>query len=144
MKNITKIGVGVVIIDDNKVLLGHRIPKYDDTGGIYEPDTWTLPGGKLEYKEKIIECAKRETKEETNLDIENIEIFGCGDDIGSDRHFVTIYVHTNKYSGTASVMEKNKIDKWSWFELNNLPENIYTPSEKTLKVYKKIKKERNL
>ena len=48
-----KVGIGVVILDDNKVLLGHRCTKGKDTGGIYEPDSWCLPGGKQEDEETI-------------------------------------------------------------------------------------------
>ena len=70
MNEFIKVGVGVIIFSDNKILLGHRVAKYKDTGGIYEPDSWTLPGGKQEYDETIIDCAKRETKEETNIEEE--------------------------------------------------------------------------
>ena len=135
MNNYIKVGVGVVILNDSKVLLGHRVTKYKDTGGIYEPDSWTLPGGKQEYDETIIDCAKRETKEETNLDIDNVSVFGADDDISKDRHYVTIYTYATSYTGTPMVMEKDKIDEWKWYELDNLPQNIYSPSQKTLKLF---------
>ena len=75
MNNVIKIGLGIMIKDGNKVLLGHRCEKYGDTGGIYEPGSWTFPGGKQEYDETIFEGAIRETKEETNLDISDLEVF---------------------------------------------------------------------
>jgi 8-oxo-dGTP diphosphatase len=34
---------------------------------------WTLPGGRIETNEKPLECAIRETKEETGLEIEIID-----------------------------------------------------------------------
>ena len=92
MNNTIKVGVGVIILKDEKILLGHRVSKYKDTGGIYEPNSWTLPGGKQEYNETILECAKREALEETNLSIDDLEIFGADDDIAIDRHFITLYV----------------------------------------------------
>ena len=132
-----KIGIGVIILDDNKVLLGHRSIKRKDTGGIFEPDTWTLPGGKQEVDETILECAKREAKEETNLDIDELEVFGADDDIQPNKHFVTLYVTALNYSGELKIMEPDKEDKWEWFELNNLPDNLYSPSEKAIKTYLK-------
>ena len=135
MNNIIKIGIGVLILDENKVLLGHRCQKYKDTGGIYEPDSWTLPGGKQEYEETIIDCAKRETKEETNLDIENVSVFGVDDDISPDRHFITVYTCATSFNNTPKVMEKDKIDEWKWYEIDNLPENIYSPSAKQIKLF---------
>ena len=135
MDNYIKVGIGVVICNGNKVLLGHRVTKYKDTGGIYEPDSWTLPGGKQEYGETIIECAIRETKEETNLDITDVSVFGADDDISKDRHYVTIYTYASSFIGTPMVMEKDKIDEWKWYEFDKLPQNIYSPSQKTLKLF---------
>ena len=44
MDKFIKVGIGVMILDDNKVLLGHRSKDKEDTGGIFEIDCWTLPG----------------------------------------------------------------------------------------------------
>lgn len=143
MDKIIKVGIRVVIINnDNKVLLGHRASTSLDTGGIYEPDSWTCPGGKQEYEETIFECAKRETKEETNLDVNDLIVLGAEDDISTDRHYITISVLTNSFSGELKEMEKDKIDRWEWFSLNNLTNNLYSPSKKSINLYKKIKKEK--
>ncbi len=135
MNNTIKVGVGVIILKDEKILLGHRVSKYKDTGGIYEPNSWTLPGGKQEYNETILECAKREALEETNLSIDDLEIFGADDDIAIDRHFITLYVLSKSYKGDLKAIEVDKIDDWKWFDLNNLPNNLYSPSEKEIKKY---------
>lgn len=135
MDKIIKTGVGVMLLNDNKVLLGHRLSSIKDTGGIYEPDSWTFPGGKQKYEKTIIETAIRETKEETNLDISDIHVYTATDEFQSDRHFVTIGVISSSYEGELIVMEPNKIDKWSWFELDNLPDNIYTPSKNMIDEY---------
>ena len=135
MKEI-KTGIGVLILDENKVLLGHRAVNITDTGGIFEPDTWTLPGGKQEYDETILECAAREVKEETNLDIEDLEVYGADDDIQPNKHFVTLYVKALKYSGELKIMEPEKQDEWKWYDLDELPDNLYSPSKKALKLYK--------
>ena len=138
MNNI-KTGVGVLIVVDNKVLLGHRVDNKTDTGGIYEPGSWTCPGGKQEYDETIFECAIRETKEETNLDLDisSLQLFDATDDIQPNKHYVTLDVLATKYSGELKVMEPEKIDKWEWFDLDDLPENIYSPSKKEIDNYKK-------
>ena len=39
MENIIKVGVGVMILNDNKILLGHRSKDRKDTGGIYLDST---------------------------------------------------------------------------------------------------------
>ena len=137
MENIIKVGVGIMIKKDNKILLGHRSRKTQDTGGIYEPDTWTFPGGKQDYKETIFECAIREVQEETNLLISNMKVFSVSDDIQVDRHFVTIQVIAENYDGELKVMEPDKIDEWKWFSLDNLPDNLYSPTKKFIDNYLK-------
>ena len=52
MDKFIKVGIGVMILDDNKVLLGHRSKDKKDTGGIFEIDCWTLPGGKYAIHHK--------------------------------------------------------------------------------------------
>lgn len=136
MENIIKVGVGVIILKDECILMGHRVNNYKDTGGIYEPDSWTLPGGKQEYNETIEECAIREVKEETNLDIKDIKIFGASDDMAPNKHFITIHTIAIASSGNVSVMESDKIDEWKFFRIDDLPENIYSPSRKTIEFYK--------
>lgn len=140
MKNYIQTGCGVLIINKGKILLGHRSVKIVDTGGIYEPDSWTLPGGKQEYKESITECAIREVKEETGLNIIQPEIFNVSDDIQNDKHFVTIHFIAKNYTGDLTIMEPDKIDDWKWFDIINLPDKIYSPSKKFIDEYLEINK----
>ena len=137
MENYVRVGIGIMIKDGNKVLLGHRSKNRKDTGGIFEPDTWTFPGGKQEFSETIFEAAKREVKEETNLEIDDLEVFGASDDIQPSKHFVTIQIIANKHSGNLKVMEPTKEDEWKWFDLNNLPMNIYSPTKQFVDKYMK-------
>ena len=133
--NQLQVGVGVLIFNDKKqVLLGHRITT-EDTGGIYEPDTWTLPGGQMTYKETIYECAIRVVKDETALDIRDLEVYSANDDIAPDRHFVTLEIIAGVLDGEVKVKKPDKIDEWRWFDLNNLPDNLYSPSMKFIDKY---------
>ena len=60
---------GVIVIEDNCVLLVKR--KYAPYIGY-----WCLPAGFVEWEEGPEECALREAKEETNLDLELKSIHG--------------------------------------------------------------------
>ena len=138
MEKIIKAGVGVLIFDERgRLLLGRRALNAVDTGGIYEPGSWNCPGGKQEYDETIVEAAIREVKEETNLDISNVESFGASDDVEDGKHFVNIHLIAKSYSGTLKVMEPEKIDIWEWFPLDELPENLYSSSRETINFYLK-------
>ena len=67
--------------------------------------------------------------------IDELELFGAADDISTDRHYITMHVIAKKYSGELKVMEPDKEDEWEWFDLNNLPDKIYTPSKKFIDAY---------
>ncbi|MBU0929712.1 MAG: NUDIX domain-containing protein, partial [Nanoarchaeota archaeon] len=62
MDKIVRVGVGVYIIKDNKILFGKR-------KGFHGSGTWCPPGGHLEFNESIEECAIREVMEETGIKI---------------------------------------------------------------------------
>ena len=74
-------------------------------------------------------------KEETNLDIFNLEVFGAVDDIQPDRHFVTIHVLAREVVGELQVNEPDKQDEWKWFSLQELPDKIYSPSKKFIDAF---------
>ncbi len=71
MKNLDqkpRVGIGVILLKNNKVLLGKRNedPRKADSL-LHGEGTWTLPGGKLDFKENIQDCAYREVFEETSI-----------------------------------------------------------------------------
>ena len=139
-----RVGIGVLILQNGRLLLGHRVRNAADTGGIYEPDSWCLPGGKQEYGETILEGAVRETKEETNLDINDLKVYSAVDDLQPGKHYVTIQVIARACSGTLCVMEPEKQDEWKWFSVDQLPKNIYTPSKKFIDAYFRTQKQNYL
>ena len=58
---------------DDKYLMLHRSP----TKRIM-PDVWMAPGGHREFNEGLFECARREIKEETGLEIKNLRVIATG------------------------------------------------------------------
>jgi len=84
------IGVGVMILKNNKILLGLRNPdKIKASSELQGQGTWTMPGGKVDFHEKLIDAAKRELKEETDLDAVKIEFLCIQDDFTETAHYVT-------------------------------------------------------
>lgn len=116
-------------------MLWYRCNNKIDTWWIHEPDTRGFPWWKQEYDETVIQAAIRETKEETNLDILNPKVFTALDDIAPDRHFVTIWVICEEFNWE-KCMEPTKEDERKRFDLDDLPQNLYSPAKHLLDYYK--------
>ncbi len=56
------------------------------------PFGWALPGGFLDYGESVEECAIREAKEETNLELKDLKQFHTYSEPGRDPRFQTVTV----------------------------------------------------
>ena len=135
-----RVGVGVMIMRGDNVLLGrrHQDPEKADSK-LHGEGTWTMPGGKLDFGEKLGDGACRETEEETGLKIhqDKLEIISVKDEIIPDAHFVTIGFLCPEINGEAKIMEPDEIVEWQWFSLDNLPSPIFPPSLKIIESFRK-------
>ncbi len=129
MENVRpKVGVGVAVIKDGKVLLGKRKNAHGE-------GTWSFPGGHLEYQETWSACAIRETLEETGLSIKNVRFGAVTNDIfyAEQKHYVTIIMLSDYVSGDLRNMEPDKCEKWEWFTWENLPDALFVSIKSLLK-----------
>lgn len=122
------IGIGVIVIKNNKVLLGKRKNSHGE-------GSWCFPGGHLEFNEEIEECGKREVLEETGIKIKNIKLGPFTNDIfkKEGKHYVTLFLTADYDSGKVRVMEPDKFEKWEWFEWGKLPKPLFLPIQNLLK-----------
>ncbi len=115
----TKVGVGVAIFKDGKVLLGKR-------QGSHGVGQYAGTGGHLEYMESFEDCAKRETREETGIEITNVR-FLCLSNLKeyAPKHYVDVGLIADWLSGEPRVMEPDKVESWDWYELDKIPEQLF-------------------
>lgn len=125
-----KVGIGVMVLKDGKVLLGKR--KNAHGAGEY-----SFPGGHLEYMESFEECARRETLEESGVEIENIRFLFLGNlKKYAPKHYIQIQFVADWKSGEPEVREPDKMDAWGWHPIDDIPEPRFAMIPQTIESYK--------
>lgn len=103
--------------------------------------TFQLPGGHLEYGESFEECARRELKEETNLDCSQSplklvlvtdSLFAADD--GGPRHYITLLMRAEiDDDSSLQWMEPDKNTEWKWVRWTDLKDkNLFAPLRKAV------------
>lgn len=123
------VGIGVLVYKDGKVLLGHRI-------GAHGRNTWSVPGGYLEFGESWEGCAAREVMEECGIAIQQIQFLAAVNNVfkTETHHSVTIFMTSNWQSGKARTIERDKFVDVGWFNTGNLPEPLFLPVQQLQKL----------
>lgn len=129
-----RVGIGVVVIKDNKILLGKR-------KGSHGAGSWCFPGGHLDFGETCEGCAIREVKEETGIEIKNITFAVATNDFmpKENKHYITIHMRSDYKSGKVKLLEPDKCERWEWFDLGSLPTPLFLPTNNALKQYNPLK-----
>ena len=125
-----KVGVGVMILKEGKILLAKRIASHG-------AGSYAFPGGHLEHLESIFECAKRETREEAGIEIENLR-FLCISNVALylPKHYINIGVLADWMSGEPRLMEQGKSEEWLWYSLDAFPAPLFDAIPNYIRAYK--------
>lgn len=113
----------LLLFKDKKVLLLRRF----NTG--YEDGQYSFIAGHVEKGETFSQCIIREAFEEANITIEQKDlkvshVMHRNSGLDKDDERVDIFFTVTKWSGELQNKEPNKCDDLSWFDLDNLPNNI--------------------
>ncbi len=112
---IPTIRVSVIIINEKEeiLLVLHKKPNCS---------YWVLPGGRLEYGETLTQCAIREIKEETNLEIIVERFIFLSEAIAPNksRHIVNFYVQARVIGGTMELGNDPVLEAVDYIPIANL------------------------
>lgn len=112
-------GVGVVIVEEGRLLLVRR-------GREPGRGLWAVPGGKVEPGEEMKVAARRETGEETGLDVEIGEVVWVGEVIEPGYHIVLIDYAGEVIGG--ELRQGDDADEVRWVDLVEARDLALTPT----------------
>ncbi len=115
---------GVALIEDDRVLWVQR--KFDP-----RKELWTLPAGFVEYDEHVAECAVRETKEETGLDVELSRLLGTYMALDDPRTRVVLIIYLARRCGGKLVAGDDAADA-RFFSVDEPPPIAFRAHEEAL------------
>lgn len=114
-----KVGIGIMIFKDGKILLGKR-------KGSHGEGEYAFPGGHLEYMESFEGCAIREINEECGIKVKNIRFqFLANLTKYAPKHYVHINFLADWEEGEPKILEPDKSESWGWYEIDNFPQPMF-------------------
>ena len=110
----------LILIKDSKILLLRRF----NTG--YEDGNYSVVAGHLDGDETFIQAMVREAKEEAGIDIKsnNLEVVHVMHRKCPNEERIDFFIQAKSWVGEPKIMEPHKCDDLSWFEIDNLPNNV--------------------
>lgn len=125
-----RVGVGLFIVKENKVLLGER-------RGSHGAAEYGGPGGHLEYGETAEQAAYRELAEECGITVKNLRLL-CVSDLLKymPKHYLDLGFAAEWASGEPEVREPHKLVSWGWYDIDALPNNLFGCVENYREAYK--------
>jgi 8-oxo-dGTP diphosphatase len=128
MSNI-KVGAGLVIIKNNKILMAKRKSKLGK-------GEYGTVGGHVEFGEHPSSAAQREAKEELGIEVGNIKFLACSSVIKYGKHYIDISFTAEIISGVPKILEPEAIESVDWYSLDDLPSPIFGPVKNYIEAYK--------
>ncbi|WP_298524190.1 NUDIX domain-containing protein [uncultured Methanobrevibacter sp.] len=118
---------GIIKNENNEILIVKRHPKSRT-----DPETWELPGGKVEKGEFFTDALIREIKEETNLDVNVGDFAEAIQNDYSHKRTVQIMMYLDVTGGEVKISEEHT--DWMWADIEKMRTlDVSTSLEKMLK-----------
>ena len=112
-------GVGCVVVRDGAMLMVRR-------GKEPAKGLWSLPGGRLEHGESLVEAAAREVLEETGLEVKVSDLLGVYEALG-DTHYVVLDYIGEAVGGAAEPTAGADAAEARWVPLEEISTLDCTP-----------------
>ncbi len=112
------VGVGVVFVRHGRVFLARR-------RGTLGEGSWGSAGGHLEFGESLVDCARREAREELGVDVGESRFLCLTNIVAYGRHYVDVEFLGDIGNQEPRMMEPEAFGEFGWFPLESPPEPLF-------------------
>lgn len=125
------VAVHLILVENGKILLLRRC----HTG--YEDGNYSVVAGHIDGNESVIKAMQREALEEAGIKIkeEDLEIVHVMHRKAKDRESIDYFLTCKNYEGKIQIMERDKCDELTFYDLENLPSNVIPYVRKGIEYY---------
>ena len=134
MAETPKTSVDILVIKNNKILLGLLTKKWNYQG----KQVYGVPGRDIRFNEKISDTVKRNIKEEFGCNITKYKIICVNANYALDNHYIGIGVIA-EIDGEPKTLIPEDWEKWEWFAKNEIPNNLFPATKNLIECYFKNK-----
>lgn len=132
MKKFPKVNVDILVIRNNKVLLGLLTKAWGYKG----KQVYGVPGSDIEFGKTIGETVKRDIKKHIGCQVIRYKIISVNANYALGNHYIGIGV-VAKIKGSPKVINPKEWDKWEWFNKSKTPSNLFPPAKNLIDCYLK-------
>lgn len=133
-KKIPKVNIDILVIQNNKILLGLLTKKWSYKG----KQVYGVPGRDIWFGEKIGETVKRNIKEEFGCNVKKYKIISVNANYALGNHYIGIGV-VAEIDGEPKLLMPEDWEKWEWFHLDKVPQNLFPAAKNAIESYLKNK-----
>jgi len=115
---IPKVAVNAFVVHKGQVLLCLRHSA---------PPAWTVPGGHMHSGETLEDATRREVKEETGVEVDDLRVIAVCNDVNTtdNTHYVNFFLLCQYCAGTVVNGEPEDLDRIEWYPIQNLPRPLF-------------------
>jgi len=90
---------------------------------------WAFPGGFMDMEENAENCAKRELKEETGMEVRSLEYLGTFSEVNRDPRGRTITIAYYAVVEKSDVIGADDASQAKWFPIDSIPSLAFDHEE---------------
>ncbi len=129
-KKMPKVNVDILVVRDNKILLGHLTEKWNYQGN----QVYGVPGRDILFGETIGDAAKRSIKEDLGCKVIAYRVIAVNANFALENHYIGIGILV-EMKGKIKNLKLEDWEKWEWFEEKKIPNNLFPAAKNVIDSY---------